>query len=280
VLFDVKMTQSLLPPELAKKVGQSLATIHKALDEYPIHALALSFNGGKDCTVLLHLLSVAFLQRESPTTPTATTTTTAAITASTKCTQTSSETSDNNCNGDGNSNSNETEPETSSPLSRIITVCFLEPNGFPEVIQFMHQAVESYSLSLLLIEHKPNAYGLQMFLDAAKQKQQQHQAIAAIFMGNRRTDPFCANLDAFTATDANLGWPKLMRVNPLLDWGYRDIWTYLKTLNIPYCSLYDQGYTSLGLTTNTAPNPYLRQPDGSYSAAEFLQDESKERNGR
>lgn len=37
-----------------------------------------------------------------------------------------------------------------------------------------------------------------------------------------------------------------MRINPILHFMEKDIWEYVRTKNIPYCKLYDEGYRSLG----------------------------------
>lgn len=35
-------------------------------------------------------------------------------------------------------------------------------------------------------------------------------------------------------------------VNPIINWSDEDIWGYIKSNNLPYCSLYDEGYKRLG----------------------------------
>ena len=37
-------------------------------------------------------------------------------------------------------------------------------------------------------------------------------------------------------------WPRFERVNPIINWSYCDVWTYLRHFNVSYCKLYDEGY--------------------------------------
>ena len=53
------------------------------------------------------------------------------------------------------------------------------------------------------------------------------------------------------------GWPEFTRILPILDWSYTDVWQFLRQNNLSYCSLYDEGYTSLGEKHNTIKNPHL-----------------------
>jgi FAD synthetase len=122
-----------------------------------------------------------------------------------------------------------------------------------------------------------------------------------------------ATLTDFTPTDKD--WPRFMRVHPILDWSYADIWTFLRhpslTLGgaaggtIEWCEMYNYGsvllrsfavssmgsefsidrYTSLGSTHNTFPNPLLKATDdptifGGWRPAWELKDETTERAGR
>ena len=108
--------------------------------------------------------------------------------------------------------------------------------------------------------------------------------IRAIMVGTRRSDPHGGALGAFEPTDR--GWPAFMRVHPVLEWHYAEVWAFLRHLRVEYCGLYDEGYTSLGGTNDTRPNPRLRvEEEGEggrvwYRPAYELEADEEERLGR
>jgi FAD synthetase len=68
----------------------------------------------------------------------------------------------------------------------------------------------------------------------------------------------------------------------MLDWDCADVWDYLLKNKVPYCSLYEVGYTSIGNKKNTMPNPHLASKEfpGTFRPAYKLLDDSLERAGR
>lgn len=98
---------------------------------------------------------------------------------------------------------------------------------------------------------------------------QDHPQIQAIFVGTRRTDPHGAKLTSFDPTDG--GWPKFVRIHPVIDWHYADIWSFVRGVGVEYCELYDMGYTSLGGTDDTHPNPALAIKSNGSSADDYEQ---------
>ncbi|XP_066256332.1 uncharacterized protein [Euwallacea similis] len=105
--------------------------------------------------------------------------------------------------------------------------------------------------------------------------------LKACLMGTRRTDPHCSHLNFLQMTDSD--WPQVMRCSPFLNWHYTDIWDYILYYNVPYCKLYDYGYTSLGNAVNTIRNPNLLFFDGEknvYLPAYKMLKEKNERSGR
>merc|ERR1711881_244593 len=157
-------------------------------------------------------------------------------------------------------------------------VYIVSKHPFQEVEDFVASSSKTCSLALARY-----AKGMK---DAFSDYLNDFPSVKAIFVGTRRTDPHGADLTHFDRTDH--GWPDFMRIHPVIDWHYVDIWTFIRHLNIPYCPLYDMGYTSLGGTTDTHRNPALRRSSHSSSgtprfefrpAYELIEDD-EERLGR
>jgi FAD synthetase len=94
------------------------------------------------------------------------------------------------------------------------------------------------------------------------------EVVKSIIVGIRRTDPYGESLKLEQRTDTNRGWPDFVRINPILEWHTSEVWYFIKWLEresinsdfkITYCSLYDEGYTSLGGCDNTIKNPKLKR---------------------
>jgi FAD synthetase len=168
---------------------------------------------------------------------------------------------------------------------KLKCLCVQEKSSFPELSQFVKDSAAIYDLDIVYLDG-PMKLSLQKIIndDTLKWKNEKGELcqILASFMGTRRTDPGCSNIEFFSPTD--IGWPEMMRINPIINWKYHDIWTFIRSLHLQYPILYDQGYTSIGNTHNTKPNPYLLQKDGNgknfYLPAYTLESSAWERAGR
>ncbi|KAL1516894.1 hypothetical protein ABEB36_000730 [Hypothenemus hampei] len=208
-------------------IRNAIMIIEKCFEEYGIDNVFLSFNGGKDCTVLLHLIQTVLCKKYK---------------------------------NDG---------------AKIKLFCLYvsSDNVFKEQDDFIEQCRLFYNLEIMSTTGS--------IKDALRITINQKPYLKACFMGSRRTDPFCSHLTPFQKTDAD--WPQIMRCSPFLDWHYTDIWDYLLYYKVPYCKLYDCGFTSLGSATNTIRNPnllFLDNDADSYLPAYKMLNEKNERSGR
>ncbi|XP_063621035.1 FAD synthase-like [Cydia splendana] len=210
-------------PDFTDVLEECEQVLRKCFKKYKIDEVFLSFNGGKDCTVLLDI----------------------AINVLTDI------------------------YKDKSVIKNLKVLYIRTKSPFKELEEFVKQVELHYGITLEVTEGELKST-LQRIMD-------RDNRLKACLMGTRRTDPYSHDLQFMQKTDAD--WPQIMRVSPLLNWSYHQIWSYILARQVPYCSLYDQGYTSIGSTLNTWPNPALAV-DSGYRPAWQLVDGTRERAGR
>lgn len=231
----------------------ALNTLDHAYRLYGPSSVICSFNGGKDAVVILHLVRAAHAKYY-----------------------------------------NDTLAATGDKQMKIVrprVVYFNHPDEFPEVIEFLQKSVVNYDLDMVAFEDGVKfADGLKILVDNNFLPGTNTTFPMAFVLGTRSSDPNAVGQDHFAPSSHWM--PPFMRVNPVLEWNYGHVWHFLRLFQLPYCSLYDEGYTSLGTTKDTLPCPALAVTRGSSSEGEeestfpkfwpayMLRDWDQERAGR
>ncbi|KEP63840.1 UNVERIFIED_CONTAM: phosphoadenosine phosphosulfate reductase family protein [Hammondia hammondi] len=144
---------------------------------------------------------------------------------------------------------------------------------FEEVADFVEQTANEFELDVS-IYHCGLAEGVQDFVSRFS-----HLRPLAFVLGTREGDPNTAHLLPMQASSSWL--PAFLRVHPLVGFRYGHIWHFIRHFALPYCVLYDRGYTSIGTKKNTKPNPHLFCSEtGLYAPAYLLENWADERSGR
>lgn len=162
-----------------------------------------------------------------------------------------------------------------APSHALNCLYLLNQREFPSVTAFVREQVALMDLDDVQQQTDDFKAGIARFTNG-------REGMCAFVMGTRKSDPHGHSMKAFEPSSK--GWPNFMRVNPILTWEYHDVWRFLKRFSIPYCQMYDIGYTSIGSIDTTLPNPALQvvAEDGSvsYKPAYQLEDPGLERAGR
>jgi FAD synthetase len=233
---------------IAMALARAERVLTRALEEFKEAGLCVAFNGGKDATAALLL--------------------TAAAAAGKAWRHGSKSPRPEHFRGDA---------ADDSGLPRLKAIYFWGKDEFPGMRDFVESVCHEYGVDLVVYHNVDFKAGLE---DAIARF-----GFRGFVMGLRRGDPdakWIPEGDAGAFAPSSDGWPDFVRVHPVIEWTYSEVWTLLKRYELPYFSLYDEGYTSLGNVKNTSPNPALKKEGGSYRPAHKLvvEDGTTERDGR
>lgn len=126
---------------------------------------------------------------------------------------------------------------------------------FPEIYNFVNKLKKDWKLDLLWIKHLPED------LEAYKKSKDKEKKMRIMQIAKINTINYALSKYNFRAFMSGIRWdehparakekyfsPRTShtRIHPILHFTLSDVWQYIDQCNVPYVSLYNKGYKSLG----------------------------------
>lgn len=133
---------------------------------------------------------------------------------------------------------------------------------FPEIYEFRDFITREWNLDLRIVANREAAGRISIAANKGEcckllkidvlANAIRDNKIAALMTGVRRDEQEARAAETHFAKKDN---PPHTRVNPILDFTEEDVWAYIKKYDLPFCTLYNEGYRSLGCMPCTVKNP-------------------------
>jgi phosphoadenosine phosphosulfate reductase len=133
---------------------------------------------------------------------------------------------------------------------------------FPETYDLLHRTVNRYGIAIksyfpdtTQVEEMVNTKGINLFYESIENRKLccHVRKIVPLRRALEGKDAWITGLrreQSVTRTDLKIvEWDAangLIKINPLLEWTEEQVWDYIKSKDIPYNKLHDQGFPSIG----------------------------------
>ncbi len=150
-----------------------------------------------------------------------------------------------------------------SKIDRSTAILTLDTGRvFPETYDLLHRTINRYGVEIKSyfpdtnkVEEMVNSKGINLFYESIENRklcchvrkiaplQRGLKGMDAWITGLRREQSVTRNGLKIVEWDAGNG---LIKINPLLEWSEEQVWDFIKTNDIPFNKLHEQGFPSIG----------------------------------